>query len=224
MDKLLVKECLGAEMFDRDINSKIKRPGQAVGLAYTTVGGAALLIEAEKFRGNGQIILTGHLGDVMKESINTSLGWIRANSSRLGILQLEPEENAIDLEEVKPTESLIKGYDLHVNFPAAAIPKDGPSAGITIATTLVSLFTNRKVKSKLAMTGEITLHGEVLKIGGVKEKCIGALRNGIRTVILPFGNKSDTNDLGPDIKKKLKFHFVETIEEVLEIALEKHVY
>lgn len=161
----------------------------------------------------------------MKESVRTALAWMRGNANRLGLATgskinvVEPDS----FDKDSAVSSLLKGYDLHVNFPAAAIPKDGPSAGITITTCLVSLFTNRRMKQGIAMTGEVSLHGEVLPIGGVKEKCIGALRNGIKQVILPKENQDDADELSIDIKSKLKFHFVSYVEEVLNIALEKDV-
>ncbi len=191
-------------------------------MAYTSIGGSALLIEAEKFPGNGKISLTGHLGDVMKESVNTALAWIKANSDRLG-LAVKKAPIAVENEDSVEDSSLIKDLDLHLNFPAAAIKKDGPSAGITITTCLVSLFTNRRVKPEVAMTGEVSLHGEVLPVGGIKEKCIGAIRNGIKKVILPKQNQEDADELPEDVKKQLKFVFADRVETVLNHALEKGI-
>lgn len=178
VDEELIMKALGSPKFDFLINKKITRPGVAVGLAYTSVGGKALLIETSRFLGNGQLKLTGKLGDVMKESVTTALSWIRTNSSRLGITEDKTKkEGTFDVldEEALANEgefshTLFSKFDIHCHFPAAAIPKDGPSAGVTITTALVSLFTNRRVKNDIAMTGEISLHGDVLPVGGIKEK------------------------------------------------------
>jgi ATP-dependent Lon protease len=145
----------------------------------------------------------------------------------MGIMDTKQSKRSISVSEEEDlneaVDSFMKGFDLHLNFPAAAIKKDGPSAGITITTCLVSLFTNRKVKPEVAMTGEVSLHGEVLPVGGIKEKCIGAVRNGIKTIILPNGNRDDVEEMGEDVKKSLKFHFVHKVEEVLNLALERNV-
>ena len=168
------------------------KPGVAIGLAYTSIGGSALLVETTKFPGNGQLKLTGKLGDVMRESINTSISWIQSNASKIGILthpylklsvQDEDRQKEKDNRIMQET---FKNMDLHVHFPAAATPKDGPSAGVTITVALVSLFTGRRVRSDFAMTGEISLQGLSLPVGGIKEKCIAAHRNGIKNVILPM--------------------------------------
>ena len=198
------------------------RPGQAIGLAYTSIGGSALKIEAEKFPGNGHIQLTGHLGDVMKESVHNALSWIKANAHSLGIVHKRTIDVASEEEQDESHSSLLKDIDLHLNFPAAAIKKDGPSAGVTITSCLVSLFTCRRLRPDIAMTGEVSLHGEVLPVGGIKEKCIGALRNGVKKVILPVGNKEDTEELPEDIRKSLKIVFADRVETVLDYALEKH--
>ena len=179
VDEELVIKALGYPKFNNTLNKKIGRPGLAIGLAYTSVGGKALLIETSRFPGNGQLKLTGKLGDVMKESVTTAMSWIRTNSYRLGIseeksmikesgINVLDEETLVNENEYKG--SLFSKYDIHCHFPAAAIPKDGPSAGVTITTALVSLFTNRRVKDSIAMTGEISLHGDVLPVGGIKEK------------------------------------------------------
>ena len=195
------------------------------------MGGKALLIESTKYPGNGMLSLTGKLGDVMKESVNTSLSWIKSNAGRIGILKYPPKQVRIDVaddpaahqRDQRQAEFIFKQFDLHVHFPAAAIPKDGPSAGVTITVALVSLFTNRRVKSDFAMTGEISLQGLILPVGGIKEKCIAAHRNGIKNVILPEKNKKDIDDIPADVQKQLRFYFVSRVQEALELALEKKV-
>lgn len=161
-----------------------------------------MFVEATKMRGNKSLTLTGHMGEVMKESAQAALSYIRSRAQGLGI-----------------AEDFYDKLDIHVHVPAGAIPKDGPSAGITIATALASLLTGRKIKSRLAMTGEITLRGEVLPIGGLKEKTLAAHRSGVRTVILPKKNEKDLEEIPEEIRKDVKFIFVETVDEVLENAL-----
>lgn len=226
-EKLIIK-ALGYPKFNFVLNKKIERPGLAIGLAYTSVGGKCLLIETSKFPGNGQLKLTGKLGDVMKESVVTALSWIRTNSLRLGIIEEKFNRNKnkiaiLDEESLSNEGELRKGlfskFDIHCHFPAAAIPKDGPSAGVTITTALVSLFTNRRVKNHIAMTGEISLHGDVLPVGGIKEKCIAAMQNGIKMVLLPAENKLDAKELPDDVKEGLKITFCTRMEEVLSYAL-----
>lgn len=232
VDRPLVIKALGNPKFNFILNKKITRPGVAVGLAYTSVGGKALLIETARFPGNGQIKLTGQLGDVMKESVTTAISWIRTNSVRLGITEeknLRKGGNIDILDEEalagqgEFTNSLFSKFDVHLHFPAAAIPKDGPSAGVTITTALVSLFSNRRVKNNIAMTGEISLHGDVLPVGGIKEKCIAAMQNGVKTVLLPSENQLDAQELPDDVKEALTIKFCSKIEEVLSHALEKDV-
>jgi len=228
----LVIKALGNPKFDFIVKKRISRPGVAVGLAYTTVGGKALLIETSRFPGNGQLKLTGKLGDVMKESVTTALSWIRTNSVRLGISEEKviKKNGSVDVldEETLAAEgefsnSIFSKFDIHCHFPAAAIPKDGPSAGVTITTALVSLFTNRRVKNNIAMTGEISLHGDVLPVGGIKEKCIAAMQNGVKIVLLPSENRLDAKELPDDVKSGLTIRFCSKIEEVLTFALEKTI-
>lgn len=166
----------------------------------------------------------------MKESVNTSLSWIKANATKIGILksvkQLSvdvADDHSTQNHEQKRQELMFKQFDLHVHFPAAAVPKDGPSAGVTITTALVSLFTNRRVRSNFAMTGEISLQGLVLPVGGIKEKCIAAHRNKLTHVILPEKNKRDIEEIPKDVSSQLTFHFATKVEEVLELALEKEI-
>ncbi len=181
--------------------------GIATGLAWTPFGGAVLFIEASKVKGTGKLILTGSLGDVMKESAQAAVTFAR---SKYKMLNLE--------------EDFYQKYDLHIHVPEGATPKDGPSAGITMATAIISCLTNIPVKNTVAMTGEITLTGRVLPIGGLKEKTLAALRAGIHDIIVPYGNKKDAAEIESQIKsKKLKYHFVKDMEEVLKLALEKPV-
>lgn len=198
-----VRELLGPEKFLSEVAERTMEPGVAIGLAWTPNGGDILFIEATRMAGKKGLTLTGHLGDVMKESAQAALSYIRSRADRLGI--------AADFFE---------NCDLHIHVPAGAIPKDGPSAGITMATALASLLTGRPVRSHLAMTGEITLRGRVMPIGGVKEKVLAARRAGVTTIILPQRNEKDLEDVPANVQQELKFHFVETIDEVLDIALE----
>jgi ATP-dependent Lon protease len=195
---------LGQQRFFSDVAERINRPGIAVGLAWTPVGGDILFIEATKMEGDGKLILTGQLGDVMKESAQAALSFIASNAEALGI----PKD-------------FRKKHDIHVHVPAGAVPKDGPSAGVTMLTALTSLLTNRIVRNDLAMTGEITLRGAVLPIGGVKEKVLAAHRAGIKTILLPERNKLDLDEIPKSALEKdaIQFHFVKEMSEVLEFAL-----
>ncbi len=175
--------------------------GVATGLAWTSVGGEILHIEATKMKGRG-ITLTGQLGDVMKESAHAALGFIRSHAQELGVDEKFFEEN-----------------EIHIHLPAGAIPKDGPSAGITLATVMVSLLTNSYVSKDIAMTGEITLTGKVLPVGGIKEKALAAMRAGIETIIIPWKNQKDLLEIPAHYRKKLTFIPVKNIQEVLSIAL-----
>ncbi len=197
-----VVKYLGNRKFHQEVSERLNKPGIATGLAWTPVGGDILFIEASKMKGKGNLILTGQLGDVMKESAQAALSFIGANAETLGI---EP-----DFREK---------YDIHVHVPAGAVPKDGPSAGVTMLTALVSLLTGRLVRNDLAMTGEITLRGAVLPIGGVKEKVIAAVRSGIKTVILPKKNELDLDEVPAHVRDQLKFKFVGEMQEVLGFAL-----
>jgi len=172
------------------------------GLAWTPVGGEILFVESSVSRGKGRLTLSGQLGDVMKESAKAALSYLRSNSNLLDI-----------------NYKVFENYDLHVHVPAGAVPKDGPSAGITILTSLASVFTQRKLKPKLAMTGEITLRGKVLPVGGIKEKILAARRAGIREIILSQRNKRDIGEIDSRYIKGLKIYYVETADQVLELAL-----
>ena len=194
---------LGPVKFVPEAAERTLTPGVAMGLAWTPVGGSLLFIEATAMKGNKNLTLTGQLGDVMKESATTALSFVRANAKALGI-----------------KEDFFDDRDLHIHVPAGAIPKDGPSAGVTMLTALVSLLTGRKVKKNLAMTGEITLRGQVLPVGGIKEKVLAAHRAGIREIILPKPNEKDLEDVPETVKNQITFHFVEKMRAVTRIALD----
>ncbi len=200
-----VTEMLGAPVFlDEEIENRTKDPGVAVGLAWTPAGGEVLFVEASRMQGGGSLTLTGHLGDVMKESARTALSWFRTNASRYGV---DP--------------SFYKDSEIHLHVPSGAIPKDGPSAGVTMVVALASELTARPVRGDIAMTGEITLSGRVLPVGGIKEKVLAARRHGITEVILPRQNEKNINeDLTDDLRRELTIRYVVHIEEVLSLALQ----
>jgi ATP-dependent Lon protease len=203
----VVREFLGVPKFrtEREVEERVKKPGVAIGLVWTPVGGDIVFIEASRMRGGKQFTMTGHLGEVMQESMTAALTWTRANAERYGI---DPD--------------FFRKQDIHIHVPSGAVPKDGPSAGAAMVTSLVSLLTNRPVKNRLAMTGEMTLSGVVLPIGGVKEKVLGAKRAGINHVLLPADNEPNAvADLPPEILGDLKITYVRNLDEVLEHALEK---
>ncbi|MFN0291181.1 endopeptidase La [Pedobacter helvus] len=199
-----VERILGAPIFDKDAYEGNEVAGVVTGLAWTQVGGDILFIEASLSPGKGKLTLTGNLGDVMKESAVIALAYIRAHASQFGI-----------------DHELFDNFDLHVHVPAGATPKDGPSAGITMLTALVSAFTQRKVKQNLAMTGEITLRGKVLPVGGIKEKILAAKRANIKEIILCKSNRKDILEIKEDYIKDLKFHYVTEMQEVINLALTK---
>ena len=201
-----LESSLGPPRFLHDeVLEREMTPGMAVGLAWTPTGGDVLFIETARMPGSKGMIVTGQLGDVMKESVTAAMSYVRSHASQLHI---EPE--AFEKSEV------------HVHVPAGAVPKDGPSAGITMLTALVSLFTDRNVKQRLAMTGEVTLSGQVLPVGGIKEKVLAAHRAGVQTLIMPADNEKDINeDIPPEIREKLTMHFVKRADQVLNLALEK---
>jgi ATP-dependent Lon protease len=198
-----IKEILGASRFSRDKMTKIKIPGVAIGLAWTSVGGDILFIETSLSKGKGRLTLTGNLGNVMKESATTALSFIKAHSTELGIAQKAFEEN-----------------DIHIHVPEGAIPKDGPSAGITMMSAITSAFKGKKIKSHLAMTGEITLRGDVLPVGGIKEKVLAAKRHGIKQIILCKENKKNIDKIKQEYIKGVEFTFVDKMTDVLKYALE----
>ncbi|MEI6335614.1 MAG: endopeptidase La [Methylococcaceae bacterium] len=194
---------LGAKKFDRDIAMRTSVPGVATGLAWTPVGGDILFIEAARVPGNGKLILTGQLGDVMKESAQAALSLVKSHANELGLNQEIFEKN-----------------DIHVHVPAGAIPKDGPSAGVAMFTALYSAFSERIVQSNVAMTGEISLRGLILPVGGIKEKVIAAARAGIKTVLLPARNQRDFDDIPEAVRNQLQFVWLEKVDDVLKIAME----
>ena len=210
MEKLVVtrevlKEFLGGIQVrvETEVAERVKRPGVAVGLAWTPAGGDILFIEANKMKGKGGFTMTGQIGEVMQESMQAALTWVRSNAASLGL-----------------AEDFTKEIDLHIHVPAGAIPKDGPSAGVTMATVLASLLTDTPVRPLTAMTGEITLSGNVLPVGGIKEKFLAARRAGIETIILPAENRQDVEeDLTPELTKGVAVHYASRIEDVLAVAL-----
>ena len=202
LTKKKVLAYLGAPRFYSELAERTTKPGVVTGLAWTAAGGDILFIEASKMKGKGILTLTGHLGDVMKESATAALTYIRSHTDILGL-----------------DEDFHKTTDIHVHVPAGAIPKDGPSAGVSMFTAILSLLTGKHVVDKLAMTGEITLRGNVLPIGGVKEKVTAAHRSGIKTIILPDHNKKDLEDIPDHIKKDLTFHFAKEMMDVIDVAL-----
>ncbi len=212
MEKMLVtpeivREYLGVPKFrtEKEVEERVKRPGVAVGLVWTPVGGDIIFIEATRMRGGKQFTMTGHLGEVMQESMTAALTWTRANGERYGI---DPD--------------FFRKHDIHIHVPSGAVPKDGPSAGAAMVTALVSLLSGRPVRDRLAMTGEMTLSGIILPIGGVKEKVLGAKRAGIKEVLLPADNEPNAvADLTPEILGDIKITYVRTLDEVLEHALSK---
>ena len=200
-----VEEFLGAPYFMRDeeLAEMATLPGVATGLSWTAAGGDVLYIEATQMFGKKGLTLTGQLGDVMKESAQTALSWVRAHARQLGI-----------------EDSFFERVDLHLHIPEGAIPKDGPSAGITLVTAIVSLLTGRPLRPRVAMTGEVTLSGTVLPVGGIKEKVLAAHRLGVKEIIMPRRNeKAFKEDIPDNVRADLKIHLVSSVEEVLETAL-----
>jgi ATP-dependent Lon protease len=188
---------------DEEVKDRTRNPGVATGMAWTPVGGDVLFVEATRMAGSGSLTLTGQLGDVMKESARAALSWVRAHATEW---QIDPE--------------FFKSSELHVHVPSGAIPKDGPSAGVTMVTAMVSELTRRPVRGDMSMTGEITLQGKVLPVGGIKEKVLAAKRLGIKEIILPRQNDKDVKeDLSEELRKGLTIHLVSTIDEVLLLAL-----
>jgi ATP-dependent Lon protease len=203
IDAAFVHAALGRPKFFHEAAVRTAVPGVATGLAVTGVGGDVLFVEAASMPGKGGLVLTGQLGDVMKESARIALTYVKSHAADLGI-----DERALD------------GREVHVHVPAGAIPKDGPSAGITMVTAIASLLSRRPVKSTVGMTGEVTLQGRVLPIGGLKQKVLAAHAAGLTEVIVPQRNEPDLEDVPADVRSQLRFHIVESVHDVLAIALE----
>ncbi len=197
-----IPKLLGAEIFDKELYADDDIAGVVTGLAWTQVGGEILLIESSLSRGKGGLTLSGQLGDVMKESAVTALSYLKAHADELGV-----------------DYRIFNHYDLHIHIPAGAVPKDGPSAGITMLTSMASIYTQRKVRPYIAMTGETTLRGKVLPVGGIKEKILAANRAGIKEIILCSKNRKDIEEINQSYIKDLTFHYVDTVNQVLDIAL-----
>ncbi|HEX7051591.1 MAG TPA: endopeptidase La [Longimicrobiales bacterium] len=197
-----IHDIIGRPRYVATVAESAPEVGVVTGLAWTAAGGELMFIEALKMPGTGRLIITGLLGDVMKESVNAAYSYVRSRG------------DALDIDE-----SAFKEYDVHVHFPVGAIPKDGPSAGIAVTLAVASTLSNRPVRHDIAMTGEVTLRGKVLEIGGVKEKVLAAYRAGIQEVILPRGNERDLRDVPEDVRERIEFHYVSRMEEVIELAL-----
>ena len=202
-DEKLVREWLGTRRFAADVRKRTSEPGVATGLAVTAVGGDVLFIEATAYPGEGRLKVTGQLGEVMQESAQAAHSWVRTHALDLGIDPLWFNEN-----------------DVHVHVPAGAVPKDGPSAGITMATAIASVATGKAVSEEVAMTGELTLSGQVLPIGGLREKVLAAQRTGVSKVIFPRENEPDLEELPEETRKALEFVPVDWIQEVLAVAFD----
>jgi ATP-dependent Lon protease len=199
-----IEKILGRSKYNNEIYKSANIPGVAVGLAYTYVGGDILFIEASLSDGKPELRLTGNLGNVMKESAATALSYLSANARKFGV---DP--------------AMIEKKTVHIHVPEGAVPKDGPSAGVTMLTALTSAFTGKKIKPFLGMTGEITLRGQVLPVGGIKEKVLAAKRAGLRDIILCSQNEKDVQEINPDYIKGVKFHYVKTMSQVIDLALQE---
>jgi ATP-dependent Lon protease len=203
IDEAAVRDALGRPKVFHEAAVRTAVPGVATGLAVTGVGGDVLFVEAASMPGTGGLVLTGQLGDVMKESARIALTYVKSHAAEIGI-----DEHALD------------GREVHVHVPAGAIPKDGPSAGITMVTAIASLLSQRPVKSTIGMTGEVTLQGRVLPIGGLKQKVLAAHAAGLTEVIVPQRNEPDLDDVPADVRERMTFHIVESVDQVLSLALE----
>jgi ATP-dependent Lon protease len=197
-----VKKYLGVEIFEDSKKEKEPQIGVVTGLAYTEFGGDILPIETTYFPGKGGLVLTGKLGDVMKESAQIAVDYVRANAAKYGIDQ-----------------SIFEKNDIHIHFPEGAIPKDGPSAGVAITTAIISCLTHTPVDNNVAMTGEVTLRGMALPIGGLREKSLAALRSGIKTIIVPEENKKDVSELPEEVKKALTIVYMKNVDDAVKVAL-----
>jgi ATP-dependent Lon protease len=197
-----IKKFLGVELFDSSKKEKTSQVGVVTGLAYTPYGGDILPIEVNHFPGTGRLVLTGKLGDVMKESATIALDYIQSNAQRYSI-----------------NSDMFKTRDIHIHVPEGAVPKDGPSAGVAMTVAIISALTGRKASSEVAMTGEVTLRGNVLPIGGLREKSLAALRSGIKTIIIPEDNRKTLEELSPEVISNLNIIFMKTVDEALPYAL-----
>jgi ATP-dependent Lon protease len=200
-----VNEYLGPQRHIPELSERTSEPGVATGLAWTPVGGEIMFVECSRMPGKGGLMLTGQLGEVMKESAQAALSYVK---SHLGPLSIRPET--------------IEGHDIHIHVPAGAIPKDGPSAGVAMLAALVSMLTNTCVRADAAMTGEITLRGLVLPVGGIKEKMLAAHRAGIKRIVLPERNQKDVVDVPEEIRDEMDIHYVKSVHEVLQVVLDPH--
>lgn len=202
LDQKMVEEVLGAPRYGKDDTETEPEIGTATGLAWTSTGGDLMVIEALKMPGTGKLTVTGQLGDVMRESVDAALSYVRSRAAQLAI-----------------PDSMFKEYDIHIHLPAGSIPKDGPSAGITVTLAIASALAERPVRRDVAMTGEVTLRGKVLEIGGVKEKVMAAYRAGLRELLLPKSNEKDLRELPDEVREHMTFTFASTMEEVFRLAL-----
>ncbi|XP_027017050.2 lon protease homolog 2, peroxisomal [Tachysurus fulvidraco] len=208
IDHVALKDILGPQLFEMEVSERLTLPGVAIGLAWTPLGGEIMFVEASRMEGEGQLTLTGQLGDVMKESAHLAISWLRSNAKNY------------QLTNIAGSADPLEGTDIHLHFPAGAVTKDGPSAGVTIVTCLASLFSGRLVRSDVAMTGEITLRGLVLPVGGIKDKVLAAHRAGLKRVILPKRNEKDLEEVPAHIRAELDFVPASTLNEVLNAAFD----
>ncbi|XP_066541270.1 lon protease homolog 2, peroxisomal [Hoplias malabaricus] len=208
IDQVALKDILGPQIFEMEVSERLTLPGVAIGLAWTPLGGEIMFVEASRMEGEGQLTLTGQLGDVMKESAHLAITWLRSNAK------------TYQLTNIAGCADPLEGNDIHLHFPAGAVTKDGPSAGVTIVTCLASLFSGRLVRSDVAMTGEITLRGLVLPVGGIKDKVLAAHRAGLKRVILPKRNEKDLEEIPGHIRAELDFVTASTLDEVLNAAFD----
>uniref|UniRef100_A0A452HJ99 Lon proteolytic domain-containing protein n=1 Tax=Gopherus agassizii TaxID=38772 RepID=A0A452HJ99_9SAUR len=203
-----LKDILGPPMYEMEVSERLNQPGVAIGLAWTPLGGEIMFVEASQMDGEGQLTLTGQLGDVMKESAHLAISWLRSNAKKY---QLTNASGSFDL---------LDNTDIHLHFPAGAVTKDGPSAGVTIVTCLASLFSGRLVRSDVAMTGEITLRGLVLPVGGIKDKVLAAHRAGLKRIIIPQRNEKDLEEIAMNVRQDLNFVTASCLDEVLNAAFD----
>jgi ATP-dependent Lon protease len=207
VDERRVRTWLGPRRYSSDARKRTSDPGVATGLAYTAAGGDVLFIEAQGYAGKGRLTITGQLGEVMQESAQAALSWVRSHTDELGV----PKD-------------WFSEHDIHIHVPAGAVPKDGPSAGVTMATAIASLVRGIPVSPDVGMTGEITLTGQVLAIGGLREKVLAAQRAGLKRVIVPHENEQDLEDIPAEIKRELTFTLVDSVQEVLEVAFDGNAH